>query len=161
MAFFFVVVFYLCLLLSLDWTNFFFLLVRFILRHTICVFLVSIHFWLNVKIYFMNNQVITVPHEFQWLPLVFLFSFLGFLPFIESVLLLVCCYFFSVCLSTNFFFAFFFLCVCSESNSLSPPFFTGTTNGTTQKGRPRKRKLMINHHQNDPLNLGTAMQMGT
>lgn len=48
---------------------------------------------------------------------------------------------------------------CSESNSLSPPFFTGT-NGTAQKGRPRKRKLMINHHQNDPLNLGTAMQMG-
>ncbi|XP_055321215.1 LIM/homeobox protein Lhx9-like [Sitodiplosis mosellana] len=48
--------------------------------------------------------------------------------------------------------------VLSESNSLSPPFFTGT-NGTAQKGRPRKRKLMINHHQNDPLNLGTAMQM--
>lgn len=47
----------------------------------------------------------------------------------------------------------------SESNSLSPPFFTGT-NGTAQKGRPRKRKLMINHHQNDPLRLGTAMQMG-
>lgn len=46
----------------------------------------------------------------------------------------------------------------SESNSLSPPFFTG--NGSAQKGRPRKRKLMINHHQNDPLNLGTAMQMG-
>lgn len=48
--------------------------------------------------------------------------------------------------------------MCSESNSLSPPFFTG--NGSAQKGRPRKRKLMINHHQNDPLNLGTAMQMG-
>lgn len=51
------------------------------------------------------------------------------------------------------------LCIFSESNSLSPPFFTGT-NGTAQKGRPRKRKLMINHHQNDPLNLGTSMQMG-
>lgn len=47
----------------------------------------------------------------------------------------------------------------SESNSLSPPFFTGS-NGTAQKGRPRKRKLMMNHHQNDPLSLGTAMQMG-
>lgn len=47
----------------------------------------------------------------------------------------------------------------SESNSLSPPFFT-SNNGTGQKGRPRKRKLMINQHQNDALNLGTAMQMG-
>lgn len=46
----------------------------------------------------------------------------------------------------------------SESNSLSPPYFGN--NGSSQKGRPRKRKLMINQHQNDPLNLGTAMQMG-
>lgn len=68
--------------------------------------------------------------------------------------------FFSV-VSTNSlsFFIPVFFCLHSESNSLSPPFFTGT-NGTAQKGRPRKRKLMINHHQNDPLNLGTAMQMG-
>lgn len=46
----------------------------------------------------------------------------------------------------------------SESNSLSPSYFGN--NGTSQKGRPRKRKLMINQHQNDHLNLGTAMQMG-
>lgn len=54
----------------------------------------------------------------------------------------------------------FFFFYCSESNSLSPPFFTNN-NGMGQKGRPRKRKLMINQHQTDALNLGTAMQMGT
>lgn len=48
--------------------------------------------------------------------------------------------------------------IISESNSLSPSYFAN--NGTSQKGRPRKRKLMINQHHNDPLNLGTTMQMG-
>lgn len=48
----------------------------------------------------------------------------------------------------------------SESNSLSPQFFSGTSN-VTQKGRPRKqRKPMMNQQQNEPLDLGTAMRMG-
>lgn len=48
----------------------------------------------------------------------------------------------------------------SESNSLSPQYFSGAAN-VTQKGRPRKqRKPMINQQQNEPLDLGTAMRMG-
>lgn len=108
------------------------------------------------------NQLITVPHQFQCLP----FVVVGFQILVVDSLNEFYCF----CMWLHLFFLcvcqliyvifFFFLCAHSESNSLSPPFFTGT-NGTAQKGRPRKRKLMINHHQNDPLNLGTAMQMGT